>query len=451
MGHDPAAGDPDTTATTPGPGGGPLVLRLVLLLFVSHYPSELLVERLLDAPPVVEALVEATMLGTISGGLVWLLVIVPIRRSLAEERQARRSREDDLLAEAERQRFEGRIARGVEMAETEHQVLDALRRALETHDRRHDAALLLADPSGTQLVTAIDTGSERSARRCAVVEPRSCPAVRSGNPLLFEDAGSVDSCPHLAAAGADSGALCVPMQAGGRALGVLQLPLLPDRDPPDVGRKTALLAAVGRQLEMLRVMEQTTLRAETDALTGLLNRGAAEEAAEALLQAGEPLAVVVADLDRFKLLNDTHGHVVGDRALRCFAEVLRLSLRPDDVVARYGGEEFLLVMPGTDADHALQATTRVRDRLAPSLLEAGVPSFTVSYGIATTQSTRELAELVALADTALYRAKRGGRDRAVVATRDRGEPAASEIDPGWATGAAGAPARGAGPSAGTAA
>ena len=134
-----------------------------------------------------------------------------------------------------------------------------------------------------------------------------------------------------------------------------------------------------------------------------------------LSNGNERFAVVMCDLDRFKLLNDTHGHGAGDAALRLFADVLRHALREGDAVGRWGGEEFAFVMPGADAATAEATVNRLRVRLAGALAMGKGPVFTASFGIADSGMSRRGEELVQLADIALYRAKASGRDRACIA------------------------------------
>ena len=119
------------------------------------------------------------------------------------------------------------------------------------------------------------------------------------------------------------------------------------------------------------------------------------------------------DLDFFKRLNDTHGHDAGDRALRLFSSVLRGSLRSEDIISRYGGEEFVIVFPDHTAAAAAGALRRMQESLVVALADGSVPGFTVSYGVTDTTQTVTLEELCRIADGALFRAKREGRDRVV--------------------------------------
>jgi len=120
------------------------------------------------------------------------------------------------------------------------------------------------------------------------------------------------------------------------------------------------------------------------------------------------------DLDHFKALNDTNGHDAGDRALRLFARTVRSVLRTDDIVCRFGGEEFAIVFPGCSADEAADALRRVQEQLIVTLAGGAVPGFTASFGVAHTTDASSLEELCRVADAALFRAKREGRNRVIV-------------------------------------
>lgn len=171
-----------------------------------------------------------------------------------------------------------------------------------------------------------------------------------------------------------------------------------------------------------RILElQDALREQAthDGLTGLLNRNSIlekldEEVARATRQ-NAPVAVLMADLDRFKSINDSYGHVAGDAVLREAARRLKAASRTYDAVGRYGGEEFLVVLPGCTAGDAWRQAERLRDTIAqsPFLIEGGELAVTCSFGLACTE-TVEAGRLVRTADEGLYQAKAMGRNRVAV-------------------------------------
>jgi len=177
--------------------------------------------------------------------------------------------------------------------------------------------------------------------------------------------------------------------------------------------------------------------ARADSKTGLLNaatweREAAAEVARAV-RTSSPLAVALLDLDRFKRINDSHGHLVGDEVLREIARVMSALLREYDLAGRFGGEEFVMLLPQTRAPDALRIAERVRAHIArmPISTSGGerVP-VTVSIGVAALDagSSRELTELLAAADAALYRAKASGRDQVQMISTSRGLSAVRPMD-----------------------
>ncbi len=155
--------------------------------------------------------------------------------------------------------------------------------------------------------------------------------------------------------------------------------------------------------------------ASHDALTGLLNRAALRQlledpAATQRLQ-GSPYVLAVVDIDHFKQVNDRHGHLLGDRALRAVADAISDSVRGGDVAVRYGGEEFLLVLPHTRLDAGFDVAERIRQRVMAAKLPFPIA---VSIGIAAGNPDEDKPEAVfERADQALYRAKTGGRNRVI--------------------------------------
>jgi diguanylate cyclase (GGDEF)-like protein len=187
------------------------------------------------------------------------------------------------------------------------------------------------------------------------------------------------------------------------------------------GITMVLLVVASFSMAALSTEQQTrALRtfATRDGLTGLLNRGGFLDLAETellRLQATRaPGTLILADLDHFKAINDTHGHAAGDLALQAFAKACTLTVRSTDLVARYGGEEFVLLLPGVSPYRAESIATDISRRMDAASTELGIQMPTVSYGLAPVDDDTEgLEELIAAADAALYRAKSLGRNRTV--------------------------------------
>ena len=161
-------------------------------------------------------------------------------------------------------------------------------------------------------------------------------------------------------------------------------------------------------------------RASTDALTGLPNRRYFDEFCGLLARrrrADDAVGVLMIDIDKFKVLNDTYGHGTGDEVLRAVAGAIVSAVREDDVPARFGGEEFVVLLRNPGMDVAFEVGERVRTAVSDLDLEAfGVPGVSVSVGVAVSnRADQPIDDLVELADQALYRAKRAGRNRVVAA------------------------------------
>jgi diguanylate cyclase (GGDEF)-like protein len=159
--------------------------------------------------------------------------------------------------------------------------------------------------------------------------------------------------------------------------------------------------------------------AQTDPLTRLCNRRNLYEKLEIELnrcsRGDNPIALIMADIDHFKRINDQYGHQVGDKALVQCAELLKKHLRTYDMAARYGGEEFCLVLPETELDEALEVAERVRSKAERMVFDPPMEKdkLTISFGVAAFDGTRDgsIDELIRLADDALYVAKKSGRNQ----------------------------------------
>lgn len=318
---------------------------------------------------------------------------------------------------AERDGFGSRLSEALEMADTESEAMTTIERAMLAVSSTAPMEILLADSSKSHLARSA-SNPIAGAPGCPVESPFSCVAVRRGNPVVFDDSEALNACPKLRDRAAGSvAAVCVPVTFMGRALGVLHstAPVGAPLPPKAVGQLTALATQAGARIGTVRSFERTQLQATTDGLTGLRNRRTAETELRGLLNDGVQLSLVMADLDHFKLLNDTYGHATGDRALRVFSQVLESSLRESDIAARFGGEEFVIAMPNTTVATAADVLDRLQERLAGATAESGNPSFTASFGVVDSSVSGSLEELLRVADAALYRAKEDGRNRTYLA------------------------------------
>ncbi len=174
-------------------------------------------------------------------------------------------------------------------------------------------------------------------------------------------------------------------------------------------------------------LEDARREAMTDALTGIANRKMFDfvlrQCALDAMEIGEPLSLLMIDIDHFKQFNDTHGHHIGDQVLRLLAAVLKQSVKGQDTPARYGGEEFAVVLPQTTLANAVKLAEAIRVRVSRrSVINRATSqrlgSFTVSIGAAQFRPGEPLRLLVERADHALYAAKHAGRNRVEAAPFD---------------------------------
>ena len=233
--------------------------------------------------------------------------------------------------------------------------------------------------------------------------------------------GGVVLGPHgeLARAGDPDGAaerIAYPLRVGKSDFGSLVL-VSHALEPQQVEAAAGLAAQVVVALENARLHRIVERQAMVDSLTGLANRRSLEETLRSELaraaRFGDTVSLVMADLDEFKQVNDVHGHAKGDEVLQAFARTLRETVRESDVAGRWGGEEFALVLTGTDAAGGARLAERARAAIAAHDF-GEVGSVTASFGVASYPEAHELGELLAAADSALYEAKRTGRNRVVV-------------------------------------
>jgi diguanylate cyclase (GGDEF)-like protein len=216
--------------------------------------------------------------------------------------------------------------------------------------------------------------------------------------------------------------LCLPVIRGNRAIGVMLVgPCKRNLDQArDLGRTIALMTSVA--ITSAVVFKEQELLAQTDGLTGLLNKSRiVHYVNEAISEKPGPRnrgSVFLFDIDHFKHYNDSNGHVPGDDLLRSLGELLKQSLREGEYVGRYGGEEFLLVMPDVDKDEGLRAAERIRSTIAehpfPHCQNQPLGRISISGGVASWPADDSSVEsLIRCADEALYQAKGAGRDRVI--------------------------------------
>jgi diguanylate cyclase (GGDEF)-like protein len=413
---EPGQGPPDQAADRGRWRVQQVLVGTGLLVAVFYALADRLVEDVLEFESTAGQVLEILVMAVVTSSVLWVGVLRPLLRQVDKERQETAAHQLQIQATAKRQEFEAQLHRALEMSGTEEAAYRSTGKALQVVlGGGRDAELLLADSSEAHLKRAL-TLIEDGPAACGVVSPHDCPAVRRAQTLVFRSSEELDACPHLQGRPAGPlSAACVPLSVGGRSIGVLHT-VSEVGSPPsgaDLRAIEAIASQAGSQIGMLRVMSATTLQAATDPLTGMLNRRSLENKAHEMIRRGTPFTLAMGDLDHFKRLNDTHGHDAGDRALRLFARTTLRVLRSEDLICRFGGEEFVFVFPERTVTETVAALERLRHEVLLALTAGTVPGFTASFGVAHSHQAPSLDELCRIADAALFRAKREGRDRII--------------------------------------
>ena len=273
------------------------------------------------------------------------------------------------------------------------------RRAQEATMRFGKALEATHDPSQLLRVVA-ETVIEATGADGAEVRTRNGDVLESGQP-----SGSEEVTFPLRVGASDFGSLV----ARGSAF-----------DAERVETARALVAQAAVALENARLHRLVERQALVDALTGLANRRSLEETLTSELarsrRLGHELCLVLADLDRFKQVNDRYGHPAGDEVLRAFAQALAGTIREGDVAGRWGGDEFALILVGVGVTGGVELAERARQAIAAHPVTTGIGELvtvTASFGVAACTGAAEVDDLIAAADDALYDAKGDGCDRVV--------------------------------------
>ena len=353
---------------------------------------------------------------------------------LEQERGYREDAQTALIAQRESQaRYRavvdvfGRLAEQITFAVEERDLVRSGMAALGQIVPTRHGDILLANPSQDRLMVVAAWGWQplEAGTPAPVDSPLRCPGIRRGTIHSLENAADVLqlACPaHPSRSGS---VLCVPMLALGQVVGVIHLgrPGIASFTPDDQRQATRVSEQVALAVSNLRLARSMEGMAMSDVLTGLHNARFfdpfVERELSVVAREGEPMGVLMIDIDHFKDFNDRYGHPAGDDALRAFARVLRATLRDSDTIARYGGEEFVVALHGTDTEAAAAVAEKVRMAVEQMVVDLGPGRYarlTISVGVASTDMHgTDRRVLLKLADQALYMAKQSGRNRVSVA------------------------------------
>lgn len=265
----------------------------------------------------------------------------------------------------------------------------------------------------------------------ATLSPTQCWALKRGKPHLNRTGLGALRCEHHPP---EAHVLDIPMMARGEVYGLLVVQAAgADADARLAGitqLASAIADAMSLALANLSLREKLRTQALRDPLTGLYNRRYMEDVLERYVNLaarnGSSVSAIMIDLDHFKRLNDEHGHAIGDAILRATATAIAGALRPSDVACRYGGEELVVLLPDCPVRDAAAKAETLRARIE-MISETHGARVTASLGVAAIPETSsDVADVLAMADSALYRAKQAGRNQVAVAAA---RPGSSVVRP----------------------
>lgn len=253
--------------------------------------------------------------------------------------------------------------------------------------------------------------------------PDHLPGETLGEPVKHRLEEAIQARSPIASREAGTGRLCLPLVFRGIVMGALDIQLsCPEGEERDYTWPAMIFGdMLAVRLESETRRRELVARASTDTLTGLLTRRSFSEIAAKVL--GElsaqeaPVALLLADIDRFKSFNDRFGHLRGDEVLKGVADSLKEGLRQGDFICRFGGEEIVALLPGASPSMALEVAERLRSRLETKSFDGIQERVTASFGVACRENAKgqRLEELIEDADRAMYEAKEAGRNRVALA------------------------------------
>jgi diguanylate cyclase (GGDEF)-like protein len=361
----------------------------------------------------------AAFLGLAAAGFCYAAVVRPLLLTIStERRQAAARRRRDAVTVAHHVLIE-RATDALAVATNEGEALSAAAAATRELLPDREVRLLLCTATDATVAWRATVDSGGVAAPVPFTGDGRCVAASRRHPVSVAFSSAFDACPHLVADAAEwppghaVASACIPVSTGDTTIAVLHV-VGPVGHPPDdeaLAVLAQLAARTGTRVADLMPARETREPVHLDPLTGLPNHRAAVTAMKELIGGLTPFSLAVCDVDGLSDYNDRHGTSSGDRALQLFAQALRTTLRPGDVVVRWGGDEFLAVFPRCSSPNAQAAMERVREAMVLAMAESQMSPFTCSTGVADSNQGSSIDELVETADLALSVAKLEGGNR----------------------------------------
>lgn len=298
--------------------------------------------------------------------------------------------------------------------------------ALQVHFQPELLAVLTIDKTKNVFDAALITPPmplNKLIRDEVIVDPSLCQVIRTGREIIIDNNAKDILCECNIYKIEEGGFACLPLITGGTISGMVIIGKKDKEYWYNEDVRKLILVYVGltaSALQRVRLIDLTRRAAITDSLTGAYNRRFFDEMLKKQIalakRRSESLGLVIADLDHFKNINDTYGHMTGDRALQQIASIMKNSIRSSDVLARYGGEEFIIIMPSIDVTNTLKKAESLRQQVESFQFQIDSvgrsPQITISIGVASFPDHGiDYDSLISAADLALYKAKKNGRNR----------------------------------------
>ncbi len=386
------------------------------------------VEAATEIQTLTDAFISIVFAGLLIAGGVSAAQFHLFRRVIAAQKRA----QELLQTQTQNTEISSRFSETMHAAKSRDESYKIIRSYGSTILRGTGCALYVYNNSRDQLELATNWGEENEPQISERFRPDECWALRRGRIYTGSEVeGQVNCTHHLS--DHPRNYICLPITAAGQTSGLLYVYTEKfEHDALDELIQQAVMFADQLSLALLNLAlsERLQQQAIRDSLTGLFNRRVLDEMLNREFARADrnnyQLSFLMLDIDHFKKLNDTHGHVFGDQVIKKVADLLSSKARQTDTVCRYGGEEFLVIFANCDLEHAAIKAEKIR--LAVNALKLGdtghgAVSISISIGIACYPDSADNKEaVIKLADEALYRAKRNGRDQVCVYEEMPNEP-----------------------------